>query len=406
MPRFHYQALNADEQPVAGEIDAGSVQEAIAALSGEGLTVQSIALVSAEATPQPESKGMPPLRQPQTSRSASWEQSAIEQHLAALLPQARSLAPALRAYAEELGAGRRRTELLNVCQLLESDDVPQAASRLTSLPDYWIPLLSAAAAMNDPGRVLREFLEEAERTEQLRTQWRRTLAYPLAVAALALGVMLALGLLIVPSFEELFQDFGLQLPLFTRVVLDLSNFLTSGPTLVFLLVVAVIGLLLSLRRWALPGPIASWLDRWLTGRFRRSAARSRFSRFTADLLEAGMAPDAAVRIAADTTRAPRIREAALGLADDLRLHRPVDASVVAPLSRTVAYALSREIADDSRVRLLKEVSNCYLDRTRRQLSWARGVIGPVAICAVGFGVGAVVLALFLPLVTLIHNLSG
>ena len=62
--------------------------------------------------------------------------------------------------------------------------------------------------------------------------------------------------------------------------------------------------------------------------------------------------------------------------------------------------------EPSRVRLLKEVSGCYADRTRNRLSWTQGVVEPIAILFVGFVVGVVVLALFLPLIDLINNLAG
>jgi hypothetical protein len=79
---------------------------------------------------------------------------------------------------------------------------------------------------------------------------------------------------------------------------------------------------------------------------------------------------------------------------------------VSPLTSTVQYALRAEMPAAARVHLLKEVSNCYADRTRNRLSWTRGIVEPLAICAIGLVVGLVVIALYLPLVDLINNLSG
>jgi type II secretory pathway component PulF len=59
----------------------------------------------------------------------------------------------------------------------------------------------------------------------------------------------------------------------------------------------------------------------------------------------------------------------------------------------------------SRVRLLREIGACHADRARNRLSWARGAFQPIAICIIGAAVGLVAVALFLPLVDLINNLS-
>jgi type II secretory pathway component PulF len=77
-----------------------------------------------------------------------------------------------------------------------------------------------------------------------------------------------------------------------------------------------------------------------------------------------------------------------------------------PISATIAYATSRDMLPATRARLLKEVSNCFADQSRRRASVMQGLFGPLAVCFVGGCVLLVVLALFLPLVELINNLSG
>ena len=81
-------------------------------------------------------------------------------------------------------------------------------------------------------------------------------------------------------------------------------------------------------------------------------------------------------------------------------------STLSALTSTVQYALQTDMPAPVRVRLLKEVSSCYADRTRHRLSWTCGIVESIAIGVVGVVVGLAVLALFLPLVDLINNLSG
>ena len=77
-----------------------------------------------------------------------------------------------------------------------------------------------------------------------------------------------------------------------------------------------------------------------------------------------------------------------------------------PVTATVFYAVTAELPLDSRVRLLQEIANCYIDRGRSRISWSQGILGPVTIFVVGFVVAFVALSLFIPLIDLINNLSG
>jgi type IV pilus assembly protein PilC len=406
MPRFQHQSLDASGQTVSGEIDAASVQEAIAQLAADGLAVQSIA-IAPEASQRMTASDEPAVAASQSVGAGVGPQGNIlEQHLSAVLAGARPLVPALRAYSQEMRSGRRRRELLSVCELLESGDARAAANRLISLPEYWLPLLSAAAATNDPGRVLGEFFEAAERAQELSAQWRRMLTYPVLVAGLALAVVIVISLVVLPSFRELFNDFGLRLPLFTRLVMGLGEFLTSPSAIVTAAAIALVLVVFVIWRRASPTLVRSLAPGWISRRLTRSMARTRFARFSAELLEAGLEPPAAARIAAETTRASGFREAGRFLADDLERAKVLEPELTRPLSVTTVYALSREMPRASRVRLLKEISNCHADRTRRRLAWAQGVLGPIAICVVGVSVGVIVLALFLPLVQLINSLSS
>jgi type II secretory pathway component PulF len=137
-----------------------------------------------------------------------------------------------------------------------------------------------------------------------------------------------------------------------------------------------------------------------------SACAARFSQFLADLLEAELDVPSALRIAGFSTKSSRIRRAAWRLARDLAAGQPVVRHTVQPfLTATVLHALQAELSAKSRVKLLAEISACHAARARHTLSWTHGIVEPLAIAAVGFVVGATVIALFLPLVSLVQGLS-
>jgi type IV pilus assembly protein PilC len=404
MPAFRYQALDANQEIVAGTVQADAVQQAIAQLEAEGLTVQSISLDTIE--PETQTQKPRAVTPESPTPDAAVEQAVIQEHLAKVLDKGRSIVPALRAYADEMPAGRGRRQLREACRILEQGNVVEAAGAFSTLSEYWIPLLSSAAASNNPGLVLREFLNESRRAEELHRQWRRTLAYPAVVLLIALAVFAALCVFIIPAFREIFEDFELQLPLITMWTLKVAEFVASPSALAAAIVTSIaIVVLVAGRRW-LPRPI-----RWLGNRFGAmvggSTAVAQFARFTADLLEAGVELPRALRIAGYATRRPAFRAAGWRLAREVQAGGEIDIEEYRrPLSATVVHALRMDAPTASRVRLLKEVSSCHGDRVRHQLSWTHGLIEPALICAVAIVIGVIVLALFVPLVDLINNLSN
>jgi type II secretory pathway component PulF len=296
--------------------------------------------------------------------------------------------------------------LNGVLQVLERGDASAARTALKALPSYWIPLLGAAGAARDPVRVLREFLQESRRADELRRQWWRTLAYPLFVGGIAVAVMVALSIFVIPIFRDIFTSFGLKLPGFTQFVFAVAEWITSGRLLIA--AIGLIGAVILLRAVArlLPQAVREWFGDRFGTLLGRSTALARFSQFLADLLEAEFDIPTALRIAGFATDSPRIRRAARRLASDLAAGGGMTLHAYRPfLSATVIHVLRADLPTGSRVRLLAEISSCHADRGSRHLSWTHGVVQPLAICVVALVVGATVIALFLPLISLIQGLS-
>ena len=401
MPKFRYQAFDTDRKLILEDCEADSLQQAITYLESEGLELVSIGLAS---EPQPDS--------PQSSTDyvlsteGGIESDVLRTHLARVLEQGRAIAPALRAYAEEMPSGRRQRQLLTVVDVLERGNPEQAAAELGKLPDYWIPLLSASTSSRDPARVLREFLHESHQADELRRQRLRMVAYPLLILTLAIAILVMLSVFVVPIFRDMFYSFNMKLPWLTNGLLHVSNWISSGAAGIELAILT--GVIASL--WIFIRLFPSSAGNWLAERFSlplgRSTALARFAQFTADLLESGLSVPDSLSVAAQTIQRPKLRRAAAQFVE--QLPRPFDPSTFprrSALPGSICYALVADVENNTRVRLLREISQSYADRARMKLSWTSGIVEPIAIGFVGLVVGAVVIALFLPLITLVTKLS-
>jgi type II secretory pathway component PulF len=140
MPNFRYQALDTNRQIVTGELEAESVHQAIAELDAAGLAVQSIALAFAESR----AEFTDGTRGAGRRLEENTRQNLLRPHVERVLAAGPALAPALEAYADEVPWGYRRRELQSLADVLRRGDAVAAERAFTALPEYWIPLLSAA----------------------------------------------------------------------------------------------------------------------------------------------------------------------------------------------------------------------------------------------------------------------
>jgi type IV pilus assembly protein PilC len=405
MPVYHYLALNAEHESVAGQLEAESLAQAVARLDAQGLTLQYIGPNPADAPPRPEENAASGRRSP-SERQTELERAVLQQHMEHVVERGRIILPALRAYQEEMPAGRRHRQLGRVIRILERGNAAEAVTTLGTLPGYWIPLLSAATSSRDPGRVLRQFLSETQRADELWRQWWLTLAYPLFLAGLAGVVMVGLSMLVLPIFRDIFAGFGIKLPYLTVVVFRVADWFSSGLAVLVLVAVVVVATALWYAGRLLPLRVRQWLGDHLGLWIGRTAAIARFAQFTADLLEAELGMPHALRLAGIATANAPGRRAAWRVAAELEAGRPFSEPRARwVLTPTILFAVRSDMPTAARIRLLGEISAAHASRGQLRWSWARGVVEPLAILLIGLVVGATVLALFLPLIGLMQGLA-
>ncbi len=400
MPTFYYQARNNDGEPVTGELHANDLQDAIAQLESGGWSLETIGTVAPQ---EAAAMAAEPLR-PITATPHDIVRHVFHSHLEAILQRAQSIAPALRAFSEETAAKPHRGELERLIQIIERGDPAQAERAFGQLPDYWLPLISAAMSTKDPGRILRDFLNESQRSDELRRQWRLALAYPILVACVAAVVMTFLSVLVIPIFRSIFLDFGLTLPAITAANLKIAYWIAGLWKYLAAMAIVVIALAVALlMRSGAPGRPSTFFGRLFYG---RTSAVARLSQFTADLLEAGLSVPDALQVAGLLTRRKRYRYAFWRLADEQKSGTNEPQNFVAPPRlATIVYALRTDLTTETRVRLLREITETNLEKSRRRLSWTRGFIEPLSIVVIGILVGLVVISLFLPLIRLVDGLA-
>ncbi|MHC4089768.1 MAG: type II secretion system F family protein [Planctomycetota bacterium] len=244
--------------------------------------------------------------------------------------------------------------------------------------------------------------------------------YPCVLALITLCIVMGIMITVVPKFEEIFQDFDVQLPGVTLALIDIANWFVAGAPPGWLLLVlvplvcmvAVAGLALALRdpKTTMSQTITDGC-RWIPGLTRPIAF--------------GQGMSAAIRVVDMGLAAGMTLQRAAGLAATLDLNRSlrrrwlhfvklIDTGTPTPeaveqagLGNVFAWAcrtIARGNADVAVVlRHAADYHRAIADRWWRALT---GMVWPPVICLLGCMVGFVVLALYMPLVALINSVMG
>src|SRR5215510_13795826 len=103
--------------------------------------------------------------------------------------------------------------------------------------DLFVSLVAAGEQAGALETLLDKIATYKEKTEAIKKKIKKALFYPCAVVVVAVVVTAILLIYVIPQFESLFQGFGADLPAFTRMVIDLSNFVQHQGWILLILLV-------------------------------------------------------------------------------------------------------------------------------------------------------------------------
>lgn len=418
MPEFHYTAVDVLGKEVSGQQEAAGPDALRDVLSARGLTMITCSeLIELTAVPEPPTKAwqdsgwrVPPGVFSGGKLSAD-EAAELAGHLAELAKAGLPLPEGLRAMADELPprsfrGGRLASTLRTMAQQLEAGASLEATvqSQVARLPSTMQGLLLAGIRSGRLGEVLEEFVAVHREQIELRNRLRRILAYPSFLLVAVIGLFVFFGLIIAPAFKKIFDEFGADLPQLTEAVLSVSS--VAGPIVIVL--VAVLGGLLLLR----PLLRIGWVERAFDsipvigamGRWSRMVA---FARLMALLLKQQVRLPDALRLAADGVGSPNLKQACEGMAREVEAG--LSPAVALTRFRQFPATLQPLVNWALRTRSLSEAfqaaAEVFEARTRVNVLLLEALLPPVMFVVIATMAGIAMVALFMPLISLIQKLT-
>lgn len=271
----------------------------------------------------------------------------------------------------------------------------------------------AMVEAGEAGGVLDETLKRLaallEGNAKLQNQIRGALGYPVTVLLIAIAVFLGMTIFLIPTFASIFDQLGAQLPLFTRMMLDLSKLLRS-PFSLFLVACILLGLAMFSQYYATPtgrrSVDATFLKLPLFGDLIQKNSTAQFCRTLSSLSRAGVPILMSLEIVRDTTNNSIIGDAISSSRNEVSEGIPMSAALriknVFPDMAISMMAIGEETGEmDS---MLSKVADFYEDEVASSIKLMTSMLEPVMIVVVGIIVGSVLMAMYLPMFTVFEHI--
>lgn len=333
------------------------------------------------------------------------ELSAFCLQLSMLLRAGVTPGEALASMIAESGSAEEKDLLAAAARAVESGETLSAAlAAAERFPRYMTDMLRVGELTGRMEQVTRSLAAHYEREGALSGAVRRAVLYPGSMALVLVVVVFALLTHVLPIFETVYRELGSELPALARVLMRAGDVLRSC-TAVFAVLVAAVTITVLLAVYTPAGrPISAILSRW-TGKtaLALSLARARYASVMALMLSSGFdmgeAAESAVQLVGNETVQAAAAACAQAVAaggsfadeaERAELFTGIDAALLRAGFRTgQGDAAMEEVA-----RLRREDAQQRLDR-------AVGRIEPALVILLSVLVGAILLSVMLPLLSVL-----
>jgi type IV pilus assembly protein PilC len=258
--------------------------------------------------------------------------------------------------------------------------------------------------------ILQRLSSYIEKNVKLKRAVKSALVYPIGVITIAAAVIILLLWKVVPIFATLFAGLGVDLPLPTKIVITLSNFV--GSIFGLLILVAIVGMVIGIKVWYGTDQGRMIIDTIILklpvlGLLMRKIAVARFTRTLGTLIASGVpileGLDITARTAGNAVVEKALQHVRKSLEEGKTLTEPLKESEVFPGMVTQMISVGEQTgAMDA---MLQKIADFYEEEVDAAVKDLLTALEPVMIVFLGVVVGGVVISMYMPLFSLIGKLS-
>jgi type IV pilus assembly protein PilC len=277
--------------------------------------------------------------------------------------------------------------------------------------DLYVNMVEAGEKGGSLATILARLADYLESSDAIKRKVKGAMIYPAAIAIVAVVAVAVMLAFVIPVFAQMFTELGGRLPLPTRMVMALSDFLRRW---FFLIVGIVIGLIIFIRYYGKTEVGRLQIDSFLIklpifGTLIKKQAIARFSRTLSTLLSSGVNILDALEITAGTTGNKLVENAVLRS----RASIAQGESIADPLSKEkalfppmVVQMITIGEQTGGLDEMLSKVADFYDDEVDQAVENLMNALEPIVILVLGGVIGGMVMAMYLPIFQMAQQFIG
>jgi len=399
MPQYKYTARNNVGKVVEGTIEAQVQKAAIERLKGQRFTVMTLTEVKINA----ESASFLDRINPFSGSIKSKDLVIFSRQLATLVSAGVPIVQGLNILYEQIQSPPFKKVISGVRSDIESGVA--IADALKKHPKAFSELYVSMVRAGETGGVLDSILDRLsnylEAAEDLKGKVKGAMVYPIVVSGVASAVTLFLLVGVIPTFKKVFAGFGQELPLPTKILMQLSDTLTSH---IFIILAVPVGIFFGVRSWYKTEKGRETVDRLLLqvpvlGDMIKKVSVAKFTRTLGTLIKSGVpilqALDTVAKTSGNRIIENTIMKARESIREGEKIADPLKASGVFPPMVLQMISVGEETGNLEV--MLTKIADFYDGEVDTAIKAMTSLIEPVVICVMGVVIGAIVICMFLPI---------
>jgi type IV pilus assembly protein PilC len=423
MARYKFTALDAKGKEVHGEIDADTQAQAVARIREKQYFPTKVEELAGGGAAAPAKKGggkkgamQMEIKLPKFLQGGvkAKQLTTFTRQMSTLVNAGLPLMRALRVLQRQEKNPALRDSVVQMAESIESGST--FAEALAAHPKIFDRLFVNMVKAGEIGGVLDVVLarlaEFQEKAEKIKGKVKSAMPYPIVVLVMALSILGFLMTYIVPKFAAIFGDLmgGKGLPALTQFVMNASDTMVNRFPLVLIVLVVIVVVLkllaktekgrLGIDQFKLHAPVF--------GTLISKNSISRFTRTLGTLMSAGVPVLQALNIVKETVGNEVIAKAVTTIHDAVKegenMAPPIASSKVFPPMVVSMVEVGEETG--ALPDMLMKIADSYDDDVDNAVAAMTSIIEPLLIIFLALVVGTIVIALFMPLVSIIGGLSG
>jgi len=422
MATFSYEAMNSSGQSVKAEIDAESNEDAVKKIRAQGYFPTKVKEKAGKKKVAKKGGGpadigplTPKRKMPLSFGGVSGKQLVgFTRQLATLQDAGLPILRSLQILEQQQKPGLLKSIIGGVQDEVEGGgSLSEAMSKYPRAFDkLYVNMINAGEAGGVLDIILNRLADFMEKAAKLKKKVIGAMIYPAVVISIAVAVVSMIMIFVIPKFKEIFNDFGLKLPPVTQVLLTISTWFAEQYGWAYMLAAPfVIWMTLKLIRTSDGGRYATdliLLKIPILGSIVGKSSIARFTRTLGTLISAGVPILDAINITKETSGNEVYARALAKVHDAIREGE----SMAEPLRQTkVCDAIVVNMVDVGEEtgdldKMLMKVADNYDSDVDVLVSSLISILEPVMVVVLGVIVGFIVIALFMPMVSLIQGVSG